>query len=93
MSEPVDPRPVFDFALANYPHLLQVTTVADVMVGSRRARPDVRRPASIELAVPDETVVNLRGEHDRQDLLLLVRIPREVIERSQSLVITPGELR
>lgn len=84
-----DPRPAFDFALARYPERLEVSNLEDMLLGS--ARRSATQPARVELGLSDEAVKNLRGEPERRDLYLVVRIPREVVERSKSLILLPGE--
>ena len=78
-------------ALEKFPHRVEVTRLADLLVDSGRS--NERRPAYVQLAVPDEVVKDLRGAPDRGDLLFLVRVPREVVERSESRIVLPGELR
>jgi hypothetical protein len=77
-------------ALEKFPQRVEITPAADLLLDSRRANP--KHPASIELAVPDEVVKDLRGSPDRGDLLFLVRVPREVVERAESRIVLPGEL-
>jgi hypothetical protein len=38
-------------------------------------------------------VKSLKGRESERDLLLLVRIPREVLARRESRIILPGEVR
>ena len=45
------------------------------------------------LSVPDEVVKSLKGNRDDRDLVLLVRVPKEILERSESLIVLPGEVR
>ena len=77
-------------ALEKFPHRVEITTVAELLTDSRRAND--RRPATIELAVPDQVVKDLRGSPDRGDLLFLVRVAREVVDRAESRIVLPGEL-
>jgi hypothetical protein len=77
-------------ALEKFPQRVEITEVATLLTDSRRAND--RRPATIELAVPDQVVKDLRGSPDRGDLLFLVRVPREVVERAESRIVLPGEL-
>ena len=56
-------------ALEKFPQRVEITPAADLLLDSRRANP--KHPASIELAVPDEVVKDLRGSPDRGDLLFL----------------------
>jgi hypothetical protein len=59
------------------------------------ARQNAKRPAYVTLSVPDEIVKNLRGSrsNEERDLVLLVRVPKEILERSESLIVLPGEVR
>jgi len=78
------------YALEKYPERIEIAPVEKVLVGS--ARQNAKRPAYVKLAVPDGVVKALRGSADkRRDLLLLVQIPKEVLERSESRIILPGE--
>ncbi len=78
------------FALEKYPERVEVVPVEDLLLDS--ARGNDKRRAYIKLIVPDEVVKNLRGlPEKRQDQLFLVSIPKEVQERSESLIILPGE--
>jgi ATP:corrinoid adenosyltransferase len=43
--------------------------------------------------VPDEVVKGLRGRPEETDLVLLGRVPKEVLERSESRIVLPGEVR
>ena len=62
-------------------------------VAMESARSNAKRPAYVKIAVPDELVKALRGSADkRRDLVLLVSIPREVLNRSESSIILPGEV-
>ena len=90
-APPEDPRPAFDFALAKYPERMEVSRLEDVLLSS--ARQSGGKPARVELGLSDEAVKNLRGEPARRDLYLLVRIPREVVERSKSTILLPSEVR
>jgi hypothetical protein len=76
-------------ALQKFPQRVEITPVADLLRDSGRAND--RRPAYIELAVPDDVVKDLRGSQERADLLFLVRVPRAVIERAESRIVLPGE--
>jgi hypothetical protein len=84
-----DPRRALSFALEKYPQRVEVVPLEELVMESARENP--RRPAYVKLALPDEAVKSLRGGGG-EDLLLLVRIPREVQERSISPIILPGEV-
>lgn len=79
------------FALEKYPEQIEAVPLSELVVDS--ARENSRRPAFVKVSVPDEVVKGLRGGGSDNDLLLLVRLPREVLERSESRIILPTEAR
>jgi hypothetical protein len=91
MPRMTDPRKNLAFALEKYPERTQVAPVEQLVIES--ARQNAKRPAWIKVAVPDELVKGLRGDKTTSDLLLLVQIPREVLDRSESRIVLPGEVR
>jgi hypothetical protein len=78
------------FALDKYPQQVEMVPVADLLLDS--ARQNEKRPAYVKLAMADELVKSLRGQRQQKDVLLLVRIPGEVLERSESRIVLPGEV-
>ncbi len=78
------------FALDKYPQQVELVEVADLLLDS--ARQNEKRPAFVKLALADELVKSLRGQRQQKDVLLLVRIPGEVLERSESRIVLPGEV-
>jgi hypothetical protein len=78
------------FALEKYPERVEIAPLESLMMDS--ARQNAKRPAYVQLALPDEVVKALRGARGDGDLLLLARVPREVIERSTSRIVLPGEV-
>lgn len=78
------------FALDKYPQQVELVEVADLLLDS--ARQNEKRPAFVKLALADELVKSLRGQRQQKDVLLLVRIPSEVLERSESRIVLPGEV-
>ena len=78
------------FALEKYPQQVEMVPVADLLIDS--ARQNEKRPAFVKLALADELVKSLRGQRQQKDVLLLVRIPGEVLERSESRIVLPGEV-
>lgn len=78
------------FALEKYPQQVEMVPVADLLIDS--ARQNEKRPAFVKLAMADELVKSLRGQRQQKDVLLLVRIPGEVLERSESRIVLPGEV-
>ncbi len=86
-----DPRQALAFALEKYPERIVTLPVDKLLMDS--ARGNDKRPAYVKLAVPDEMVKSLRGSADKsKDVFLLVSIPKEVRERSESSIILPGEV-
>jgi hypothetical protein len=86
-----DPLKALTFALEKYPERVELTAMRELVVES--ARQNAKRPAYVKLALPDQLVKNLRGTQEGDDLLLVVRLPREVLQRSESLIVLPGEVR
>jgi hypothetical protein len=90
-----DPLRSLGFALEKYPQLVELYPLDQLVLES--ARQNDKRPAYVKLAVPDEVVKAVRTSSstsaDDRDLLLLVRVPREVLERSESRIVLPGEVR
>jgi hypothetical protein len=87
-----NPRKTLTYALEKYPEQVELLPMQDLVVES--ARQNAKRPAFVKLAVPDEVVKILKGERrDDADLLLVVRVPRQVLQRSESLIVLPGEVR
>jgi hypothetical protein len=85
------PQSLLSFALEKYPEKVEVVPVRELVMESARENP--KRPAFVKLALPDEVVKKLRGGGEESDLLLLVSVPREVLERADSPIILPGEVR
>ena len=80
------------YALEKYPERVEMVPIEQIVTDSARQNP--KRPAYVTLAVPDEIVKGLKGKRgEEHDLVLLVRVPKEVLERSESLIVLPGEVR
>lgn len=87
-----NPRRSLAYALEKYPERVEMVPLRDLVTES--ARKNDKRPAFVKLSVPDELVKQLRGRPgDDADLVLLVRVPREVLQRQESLIVLPGEVR
>jgi len=78
------------FALDKYPDRVELVPVEQLLVDS--ARQNEKRNAYIKLAVPDEMVKSVRGKLKDRDVVLLVRIPNEVLDRADSRIVLPGEV-
>jgi hypothetical protein len=79
------------YALEKYPERVEVVPIQELVTES--ARKNDKRPAFVKLSVPDEVVKQLRGRPEDTDLVLLVRVPKEVLQRQGSLIVLPGEVR
>ncbi|HEX5760851.1 MAG TPA: hypothetical protein VF121_16800 [Thermoanaerobaculia bacterium] len=88
---PTEPRQALGFALEKYPERVEVVPVEQLVTDS--ARRNDKRPAYLTLAVPDEVVKAVRGRQGEHDLVFLVRVPKEVVERMGSRIVLPGEVR
>lgn len=86
-----NPRNALAYALEKYPERVEMVPIERIVTDS--ARQNAKRPAYVTLAVPDEVVKSIKGNRDDRDLVLLVRVPKEVLERSESLIVLPGEVR
>jgi hypothetical protein len=86
-----DPRRTLAFALEKYPERVELVPLDELLMES--ARQNEKRPAFVKLAVPDELVKSLRGGRDERDLVLLVRVPKEISGRAASRIVLPGEVR
>jgi hypothetical protein len=86
-----NPRKALAYALEKYPERVEMVPIERIVTDS--ARQNAKRPAYVTIAVPDEVVKSLKGSRDDRDLVLLVRVPKEILERSESLIVLPGEVR
>ena len=87
-----NPRKALSFALEKYPERVEMVPLQEIVTDS--ARKNAKRPAYVTLAVPDDLVKGLKGSRDEQrDLVLLVVVPKEILERSESRIVLPGEVR
>jgi hypothetical protein len=86
-----NPRKALSYALEKYPERVELVPIEQLVTDSARQNP--KRPAYVTLAVPDEVVKSLKGGRDDRDLVLLVRVPKEILERSESRILLPGEVR
>lgn len=87
-----DPRKALEFALEKYPEKVELVPLEQLVIES--ARQNAKRSAYVKLAVPDDVVKGLKGTpRADQDMVLLVRLPREVLQRSESRIVLPGEVR
>jgi hypothetical protein len=84
------PLEALQFALEKYPERVELVPLAQLVTETARENP--RRPAWAKIALPDELVKALRGGDAEGDLVLLVRVPREVLARGESSIVLPGEV-
>lgn len=86
---PRAPLEALQFALEKYPQKVELVPLGQLV--TETARENQRRPAWAKIALPDELVKSLRGGDAEGDLVLLVRVPREVLARAESSIVLPGE--
>jgi hypothetical protein len=86
-----NPLKALSYALEKYPERVEMVPIEQIVTDSARQNP--KRPAYVTLAVPDEVVKSLKGGREERDLVLLVRVPKEILERSESRILLPGEVR
>jgi hypothetical protein len=86
-----NPRKSLEYALEKYPERVEMIPIRELVTDSARQNP--KRPAYVTLQVPDDVVKGLRGRQEDTDLVLLVVVPKQILERSESLIILPGEVR
>ena len=80
------------YALDKYPEKVAMVPIQELLLES--ARKNDKRDAYVKLAVPDEVVKGLKGSRgEEKDLVMLVIVPKEVEQRSESLIVLPGEVR
>lgn len=80
---------LFDFALKNYEKRISIFPFDGLLVDAVRSND--KRTARITLATMDDVVMNLKGKDGLRDTFMVVRIPREVVDRAMSPIIAPGE--
>lgn len=86
-----NPRESLAFALQKYPDRVELVSIEQLVLETARQNP--KRPAYVKLAVPDEMIKALRGRPDERDLLLLVKVPRDILSRAASPIVLPDEVR
>jgi hypothetical protein len=74
--------------LEKFPNAVEIVEVEEALIDSARGSGD--KPGYLKLAAPDAVVKNLKGDPARRDAFLLVHIPRDIIQREESLIILPG---
>lgn len=90
LESPGSPSATLRQVLDRFPDKVDVADVRRLVLDAGR-RND-KRPAYLQVAVPDEVVKDLRGRPEKADLLLFVRIPRETLQRLESRIVLPTEL-
>ena len=85
------PLEALQFALEKYPQRVEIVPLAELVIDS--ARQNEKRPAFAKIALPDHVVKELRGVGSDRDLVLVVSVPRDVLQRSESSIVLPGEVR
>ncbi len=84
------PPDLLAYALRHYAGQCKVHDARNCYVDSKRGKDGAE--GTVTLHVPDEILLALRGPPaDERFKLLLVTVPREVEERSRSLIVLAGE--
>jgi len=91
MSAGEDAVKALQFALEKYPQKLEVVPLQQLV--TETARQNERRPAWAKIALPDDVVKSLRGGDTGGEMVLLVRVPRDVLSRMDSRIVLPGEVK
>lgn len=76
------------YAVTNFTNSLFYMPLFGKMINAKR-RND-KRPATVEIIVPDEIVKNLNGNYDQRHEFILVAIPRDIRRRLESPIIDPN---
>jgi hypothetical protein len=74
--------------LEKFPNAVEIVPVEEALIDLARGGSD--KPGYLKLAAPDSLVKNLKGDPKRRDAVLLVHIPREILQREESPIILPG---
>src|SRR3982074_3145729 len=88
-----NPLRALTFALEKYPERVEMLPLAELVIES--ARQNDKRPAYVKIAAPDDMVKALkgpRGAGPQHALVLLVRVPREAVERAAGRIVQPAEV-
>lgn len=76
------------YAMDHHPSELDLYPITPNIHEMRRQ--NGKHEASITVDIPDETVLNLRGDEKRRDLLIFLRIPRKIVDLAESGLVLPG---
>ena len=82
------PLEILAYAAEHYPKSIEMVPLKSVTVDS--ARQNGKRPAYLTIRVNDEIAKQIRGNEER-DLLMLVLVPKYVIDRQESPIVLPSE--
>jgi hypothetical protein len=80
---------VLDFAREKYPERLSMFSLEGLLLDT--ARQNDKRPAWVKMATVDNVVKNLVGNPKLRDVYILVRIPRDVVDRVGSKIVLLNE--
>ncbi len=89
MSDAINFLNLLGYALKNYPDKLVIHPVLPNTTSV--ARQNLKRPAYLQMAVPDEWARNVKGKNNLVDVYACIRIEREVLDRFKSGILLPGE--
>lgn len=82
------------YAMQSHPEKLSGWSLGQLIPDSSYvSRKNDKRPAKLEMFIPDEVAMNILGKESLQDAYIFLRIPREVIQQhdreSKPVIIEP----
>jgi len=96
----IPPEALLGFFIHEYPDYVE--EVPAVVYESTRPSPKGKdkkwatKPATITMAVPDEVVVNMRGDEDKKDWYVMMRVSREGLDKlkedQESRIVKPDSI-
>lgn len=75
----------------NYPGMMTLMPPLITNVKREKAKGPNKRPASIEIQVPEALARQIKSEDEDVGVLYLVHIRPEVLDRASSKIVLPGE--
>jgi hypothetical protein len=81
----IPPEALLGFFIHEYPEFVEEVEV--LVYDSTRQKQKGKshgyttKPATISMAVPDEVVVNMRGDEDKRDWYVMMRVRREGLDK------------
>ena len=92
-EHPVERIRLIEYALNHHLGRCSMFFLNDANLIMDMARQNDKRPAWLKLAVPDDFVKNMKGRPNLLAAYALLKIPREVVEKHNSPILDPSEVR